>query len=611
MSADAPRTWAAALIAGLAVLAQAAPAQAVVTFDGPAAFGAHTGADSIALGDFNRDGKQDLAVANFGSNDVSVLLGTGGGTFGTARNFAAHTNPQAIAVGDFNNDNRDDLAVANFGSHDVSVLLATGPATFATAANFQVHDEPQAILAADLGGDGDQDLVVGHGSSTVVTTLIGSGTGTFNTHQPPEFNAGSPVRSIAVGDLNGNGVKDLVMATSNDVSVLVNTGGAAPPVTHFTAHQGPASVALADLNGDGKLDVAVANRTSSDVSLLIGTGTGAFGAAQNFTVGDASSLAVGRFNDDDWPDVTTGRSLLLGDGAGSFGQAGPTPVEVASLSLAVGDFNRDGADDFAGASGDALVLLNAPTADLSATELTFGSQSQSTVSPPQSVTVTNNGEVPLKLTGFAFTATNPDDFFVGADTCHADVAPGASCSFGVRFAPQDRGERAATLSVMSNAARGPTTVGLLGTGAPPRSGSTGAAGPQGAVGTAGPQGPQGDTGATGSGADGPQGPQGPAGPLGPQGPAGRDATVTCKVPKARKGQVKVTCTVKQSGAERKSSRASWRLARGKRTVAHGTTTVRRGRLALDLARLRGVRHGRYVLTLKIGSTVVREVVHVR
>jgi Tol biopolymer transport system component len=141
---------------------------------------------------------------------------------------------------------------------------------------------------------------------------------------------------------------------------------------------------------------------------------------------------------------------------------------------------------------------------------------------------------------------------------------------------------------------------------PGTAGGTGAAGSQGVQGTqgpGGPLGPGGDAGANGS--------SGPQGLPGPQGPAGRDATVTCKVPKARKGKVKVTCTVKQSGAAHKSSRAKWSLARGTRTVARGVTTVRRGRIALDLAHLRGVRRGRYVLTLKIGSTVVREVVHVR
>ena len=91
---------------------------------------------SVAVGDFNGDGKADLAVANCDSNNVSVLLGNGNGTFQAAVNYAAGTYPSSVAVGDFNGDGKADLAVANCASNNVSVLLGNGNGTFQAAVNY-------------------------------------------------------------------------------------------------------------------------------------------------------------------------------------------------------------------------------------------------------------------------------------------------------------------------------------------------------------------------------------------------------------------------------------------------------------------------------------------
>jgi len=80
----------------------------------------------VAVGDFNGDGKSDLAVANAYSNNVSVLLGTGTGSFGPATDSTVGSGPRSVAVGDFNGDGKSDLAVANANSSNVSVLLGTG-----------------------------------------------------------------------------------------------------------------------------------------------------------------------------------------------------------------------------------------------------------------------------------------------------------------------------------------------------------------------------------------------------------------------------------------------------------------------------------------------------
>jgi len=184
----------------------------------------HAGSDSraVAVGDFNGDGIQDLAVANGGSNNVSVLLGNPGGTFRTATNFDAGTGPSSVVVGDFNGDQIQDLAVANAGSNDVSVLLGNGDGTFQAAVNFDAGAGPSSMVVGDFNGDQIQDLGVANAGSNNVSVLLGNGDGTFQA--AANFDVGGSPSSVAVDDFNGDGLPDLAVANSdsNSVSVLIN-----------------------------------------------------------------------------------------------------------------------------------------------------------------------------------------------------------------------------------------------------------------------------------------------------------------------------------------------------------------------------------------------------
>jgi hypothetical protein len=131
----------------------------------------------VAVGDFNGESVLDLAVANAGSNSVSVLLGTGDGGFAAARNFAAGTRPYSVAVGDFNGDGALDLAMANYGSNNVSVLLGTGDGGFAAPRNFAAGGRPSSVAVADFNGDGALDLAVANFFSNNVSVLLGTGDG--------------------------------------------------------------------------------------------------------------------------------------------------------------------------------------------------------------------------------------------------------------------------------------------------------------------------------------------------------------------------------------------------------------------------------------------------
>jgi len=255
-----------------------------VSFIGRRDFEVGRSPQSIAIGDFNGDGVPDMAVANFGDSefpgDVSVLLGSADGTLEAARSFRAGRRPRSIAVGDFNGDGIQDLAVADGESNDVSVLLGNGDGSFQTAMNFAIGSFQVFVAVGDFNGDGVQDLAVAKiGSDEFpgsVSVLLGNGDGTFQMAR--DFDAGIGPVSIAVADFNGDGVQDLAVANAGgyvvppgSVSVLLGNGdGTFQMARDFDAGTHPRAIVVGHFNRDGALDLAVANAGSNDVSVLLG-----------------------------------------------------------------------------------------------------------------------------------------------------------------------------------------------------------------------------------------------------------------------------------------------------------------------------------------------------
>ncbi|WP_460952481.1 beta strand repeat-containing protein, partial [Spirosoma daeguense] len=361
-------------------------------------YNADTTPSSVAVGDFNGDGKLDLVSANRGSNNVSVLLNNGAGGFGAAINFPVGSAPSSVAVGDFNGDGRLDLAISNGGSGNVSVLLGNGAGSFGAAINFPVGSYPVSVVVGDINNDGKLDLVTANFTSSTVSVLLGDGLGAFGA--AINFPAGDSPAYAAMGDLNGDGNQDLAIAHYNGitaVSILLSDGsGGFTPSTVVNGLGGqPFMIVVRDLNSDGKLDVALAHR-SNNVVVLLGDGTGGFAAPSLFGVGTAaSSVAVGDFNGDGNLDLTIANllsntvSVLLGDGAGAFGAATHLSVGVRPQSVVVGDFNGDGRPDLATANlntNNISVLLN----EIVTPPVAQDDMATTTSGTPVAITVTAN-----------------------------------------------------------------------------------------------------------------------------------------------------------------------------------------------------------------------------
>jgi VCBS repeat protein len=355
----------------------AAVAAGSLTFGPPTSYGTGDRAVSVAIGDLNGDGHADLAVANYSSNTVSVLLNNGTGTFGTAANYGTDSHPTSVAIADLNADGKPDLVVTNNDSNDVSVLLNKGDGSFGAAVNYGAQLGPQSVAIADLDGDGKPDLAVANYGQQYVSVLLGNGAGTFKTavNYKTDFN---PL-SVAIGDLNSDGKPDLVAVARSGVSVLLGNGdGSFGTAVNYAAHSGPEDVAIADLNGDHKLDLVIANYTSNDVSVLLGNDDGTFKPAVNYAAhSGAKSVKVGDLDGDGKPDlaiannISSDVSVLLGNGDGTFGTGtnyaahSITNPLSAPYSVAIGDLNGDNKPDLALAhtnTADATVLLNSPVA---------------------------------------------------------------------------------------------------------------------------------------------------------------------------------------------------------------------------------------------------------
>ncbi len=365
-----PRTVCTIAVTSFVLFTINANAATCVTFAGPDVYLVGTSPRSVVTADFNRDGKPDVAVANSGTNNVSILLGNGDGTFAAAVDYGVGVFPSFIASADFNSDGKLDLVVSNRDDDNVSILLGSGSGTFGTAAAYAVGSGPLSIAIGDFNRDSKPDVAVASAGSSNVSILLGDGNGALTGRL--DYNIGRALSFVAAGEFNGDGMLDLaVVDYGSAVSILPGLGnGTFDPALSAPIITGPVSVTVGDFNGDGNADLAVPTEVpaTDDVAILIGNGDYTFKNAVYYaTEKDPTLVSIADFDGDGKVDLAVANnssavSILIGNGDGTFSSPFNFAAGAKVFSATTADFDGDGKIDVAVgdiADNKLSILLNA------------------------------------------------------------------------------------------------------------------------------------------------------------------------------------------------------------------------------------------------------------
>jgi hypothetical protein len=441
--------------------------------------------------DFNGDGKLDAAVVQINQNStsitgfISILPGNGDGTFGQA----ITTQVPSIGLGDmvagdFNGDGNEDIATAvQPTTGGISVVLGNGDGTFGTAIANPVNLPglaTQHMIVGNFNNDRNADLAVAVSNNSIpywaVYVLLSNGDGTFQ----PKLVQNSPClpSGLATGDFNHDGNMDLAItepctSVNPDVYVFLGHGDGtfAAPVSYSTGSLfPPTSIKTADFNGDGKLDLAVA--TGGVIDFFAGNGDGTFQSPVQTVLSEGGFISsVGDYNGDGIPDLLLSAPiLLLGNGDGTFGRLVPLAATFGTTTTngTSGDFNGDGVSDVfllsspdstMGSPPTASFWKSTPTISLSKPLLSFGPQDVGTSSSPLPIGIYNIGNAPLAIV--SITASNT---FSETDSCSHSLPIGQGCSVDATFTPAVSGTSNGSLTLIDNDAPGTQILPLTGSG---------------------------------------------------------------------------------------------------------------------------------------------------
>jgi hypothetical protein len=335
---------------------------------------------SVSVGDFNNDNILDIVVANQNSNNIGIFMGYGDGKFSAQIPYSLpdRSSPTWAAVADFNNDNNLDIAVCNYGRNNIGIFFGFGNGSFNDMILVDTGNksQPSLIATGDLNNDTWIDIAVAIYPGDICV-FLGYGNGTFSLQTKRSASHHSDLTEIIIADLNNDGNLDVAASNqANDngnVAVLYGYGDGhfALLKTYSTGwDSNPSSIAVGDFNNDNQLDLAVCQRNHDSIGIMLRKKSEPFTAAKTFSTGDNSnpqSVVTGDFNNDDQLDIAVANSandnigIFLGYGYGNGNFAPQQTYSIGNnsrpVSLAVGDFNNDHHLDIALANSEACNIV--------------------------------------------------------------------------------------------------------------------------------------------------------------------------------------------------------------------------------------------------------------
>jgi hypothetical protein len=450
------------------------------------------GALSVAIGDVTGDGIPDVVVGNLCSagsfcestGSWSVLPGNGNGTFQSPLNYESGYYVGSAVLADLNGDGTLDEVLAFLCGTLGECSSGSGGGVSVYGGDKKGGVFPSSVAVADVNGDGKPDVIVANECGTykngkcsadgAVGVLLNNGNGTFQTAVP--YSSGGPGSpgSVAVGDLNGDGIPDIAVVNGSGVGILLGNGDGTFQAAVNYGSSGYASVAVADVNGDGKPDLLVANANNMVGVLLntsIGPTTTTLTSSQNpSNYGQAVTFSV-EVVSRGFKSTPTG-TVNFYDGTTNLGSSNLSSA-VATLTtstLVVGTHSitatYNGDSNFGASTSPVLSqVVQGAIAVVSPSSLNFGNQTVGNGQGYQTVTLTNTGNAALTISSIAISLSNGG--YAKTTTCGSSLAAGANCIYSLTWNPGKAGNMTGSITFTDNAPGSPQIVSLSGVGVVP------------------------------------------------------------------------------------------------------------------------------------------------